>query len=65
MLKRPVGDQRQENFRRWLSVPDPWVNHNIARNAHHPGTATWFTQGDIINDWKSTGSTLWIHGLRS
>jgi hypothetical protein len=56
-------DQRQENFRRWLSAPDPWINHNFARKAHHRGTATWFTQGDTINDWKSTGSLMWIHGL--
>ena len=60
-----VGDQRQKNFRDWLSAPDPWVNHNIAREAHHLGTATWFTQGVTMNNWKSNGSLMWIHGLRS
>lgn len=54
----------QENFQRWLSAPDPWVNHNIAREAHHCGTATWFTQGSIAAKWQSTGSVLWVHGLR-
>jgi len=49
----------------WLSAPDPWTNHNIARNAHHSGTAKWFTQGDIFGEWKSTGGLLWIHGLRT
>ena len=53
------------NFRHWLSAPDPWVNHNIASKAHHRGTAAWFTQGDTMNDWKSTGSLMWIHGLRT
>ena len=66
MLKRViVGDQRQEKLRSWLSAPDPWANHNITRKAHHGGTATWFTQGSTINNWKSTGSLMWIHGLRS
>ena len=60
-----VGDQRRELFRRWLSPPDPSINHNIARKAHHGGTATWFTRGHIMKVWKSTGSLLWIHGLRS
>jgi len=41
------------------------VNQNIARKAHHRGTATWFTQGDDFQKWKSTGSLMWIHGLRS
>jgi hypothetical protein len=55
----------QEQFCRWLSVSDPWINQNVARNAHHDGTATWFTQGDIFKTWKLTGSLMWIHGLRS
>ena len=55
----------QENFRRWLSVPDPWINHNVARKAYHRSTATWFMQGNIFKEWKSTGSLLWIHGLRT
>ena len=54
----------QEKFRRWLSAPDPWINQNVAHKAHHDGTATWFTQGDIFKTWKSTGSLMWIHGLR-
>ena len=61
----PLGDQRQENFRRWLSAPDPWVNHNMARKVHHDGTATWFTQDNIFKIWKSAGSLMWIHGLRT
>ena len=50
----------------WLSAPDPWTNHNAARKTNHNGTATWFTQGTTFNEWKnkSTGSVLWIHGIR-
>jgi hypothetical protein len=65
MLKNDfIGDHLQKNFRHWLSPPDPWINHNTACHAHHPDTATWFTQGDDFRNWKSEGSLLWIHGLR-
>jgi len=37
----------------------------MARKVHHQGTATWFTQRNDFSDWKSTGSLMWIHGLRS
>jgi hypothetical protein len=60
-----AGDLLQEKVQRWLSAADPWTNHNIARKAHHHGTATWFTQGDVFGKWKSTGCLLWIHGLRT
>ena len=54
----------KDKNRRWPSPPDPWTNHNIARNVHHCGTSTWFTQGDVFKKWKGTGRLLWIHGLR-
>jgi len=54
----------QDKIRSWLSPPDPWSNYNTARKAHHPGTAMWFTQGDTFGKWKSTGSLLWVNGLR-
>ena len=59
-----AGTQLRENLLRWLSPPDPSTNHNIACDAHHNGTAQWFFQGNIFNQWKSTGSFLWIHGKR-
>ncbi|KAI0301685.1 hypothetical protein B0F90DRAFT_288549 [Multifurca ochricompacta] len=55
-------NQLQQDLRRWLSPPDPSINHNIARATHHSGTASWFFQGSIFNDWKSSGSLLWVHG---
>lgn len=63
-LKMFSGEKLQRRFRRWLSAPDPWSNHNIARRAHHTGTATWFTEGNIFEEWKTTSSMLWIHGKR-
>ena len=61
-----TGSQLRQDLRRWLSPPDPSTNHNIARNAHHMGTATWFFEGTTYKEWKSTGSEslLWIHGKR-
>jgi len=61
-----TGNQLRRDLRRWLSPPDPSTNHNIARNAHHKGTATWFLEGKTYKEWKSTcsESLLWIHGKR-
>jgi hypothetical protein len=58
------GNQLRENIHKWLSPPDPSTNHNIACGTHHKKTATWFFQGSIFHEWKSTGSLLWIHGKR-
>src|SRR5579863_9303609 len=61
-----AGDKLQQNIHHWLSPPDPWKNHNIARELHHTGTATWFVQGNAFSEWKTSqpGSVLWIHGKR-
>ena len=58
------GIQLRETIHKWLSPPDPSTNHNIACGTHHKKTATWFFEGSIFQDWKSTGSLLWIHGKR-
>ena len=59
------GDQLREKIRRWLSPPDPSINHNAACAAHHNGTAAWFLEGPIYNAWKETGSLLWTRGNRT
>ena len=60
-----TGNQFRQDLRKWLSPPDPSTNHNIARKAHHDGTATWFFQGGIFKEWRSAPSLLWIHGKRT
>ncbi|KAF8493423.1 hypothetical protein F5888DRAFT_1908675 [Russula emetica] len=57
-------NQLRQDLRRWLSPQDPSTNHNIACNAHHKGTATWFFERRTYKEWKSTGSEslLWVHG---
>ena len=57
--------QLRESVHKWLSPPDPSTNHNIACDTHHKKTASWFFQGSIFQEWKSTGALLWIHGKRS
>ena len=59
-----AGNLLRDNLLRWLSPSDPSANHNIASKAHHDGTALWFFQGGLFNEWKSAGSFLWIHGKR-
>jgi hypothetical protein len=59
------GNQWKQLQRTWLSPSDPSSNHNIARKAQHTGTAEWLFQGQIVIEWKSTGSLLWIHGKRA
>jgi hypothetical protein len=61
-LNKMKHDQLRANIRKWLSPPDPSINHNTACEAHHTGTATWFLEGPIYNEWKTTGSLLWTHG---
>jgi len=54
--------QLLEEIQRWLSPSDPSMNHNMACQACHKGTAEWFFRDDTFKQWKSTGSLLWIHG---
>jgi hypothetical protein len=60
-----IGNQLRENLRKWLSPSDPSINHNIACAIRHEGSAGWFLESSMFNDWKSTGSLLWINGKRA
>ncbi|KAI9436032.1 hypothetical protein H4582DRAFT_2130269 [Lactarius indigo] len=55
-------NQLRESLRKWQSPPDPSTNHNIAADRQHEGTAEWFIESDQFENWKLTGSLLWIHG---
>jgi hypothetical protein len=65
MTKPTSGDQLQEKIQKWLSPPDPSINHNAACEAHHIGTAAWFLEDAVYNEWKTAGSLLWMHGKRT
>ena len=60
-----TGNQLRDSLLRWLSPPDPSINHNIASKAHHNGTAQCFFQGRMFDQWKSDDPLLWIHGKRA
>jgi hypothetical protein len=60
-----TGGQLRGELRKWLSPTDPSTNHNIVRKVHHDGTSTWFFQGSMFQEWKSSPSLLWIHGKRT
>ncbi|KAH9969702.1 hypothetical protein BC827DRAFT_1262912 [Russula dissimulans] len=55
-------EELRQDIHRWLSPPDPSVNHNTACNVQHQVAATWFFDGGIYNKWKSSPSFLWISG---
>ncbi|KAH9989060.1 P-loop containing nucleoside triphosphate hydrolase protein [Russula compacta] len=55
-------NQSRERLQNWLSPPNPSINHNNASDTQHDGTTTWLIHGDSFNEWKSTGSLLWVHG---
>jgi hypothetical protein len=62
-----AGDSLQQDIVRWLSSPDPWKNHHIARESRHRGSAAWFIRGNTYSEWKVSGapsSLLWVHGKR-
>ena len=63
--KTTSGDQLRKKIQKWLSPPDPSINHNTAYEVHHDGTATWFLEGFVYNEWKEAGSLLWAHGNRT
>ncbi|KAH9958725.1 hypothetical protein BC827DRAFT_548091 [Russula dissimulans] len=58
-------NQLRESIYKWLSPPDPSTNHNIACATHYKGTAAWFFQGSIFQEWKRRASLLWINGKRA
>ena len=55
----------QKDSKHWLCPPDPSKNYNIGCKAHQDGTATWFFQGTVFDEWNAKGSLLWIHGKRA
>ncbi|KAI9439161.1 hypothetical protein H4582DRAFT_1877688, partial [Lactarius indigo] len=56
------GGQMRESLRKWQSPSNPSTNHNIACDIQHEGTAEWFCDGNIFEEWMITGSLLWVHG---
>jgi hypothetical protein len=63
-LEPLIEEQVRDQVFLWLSPSDPSHNYKIARDARRNGTAQWFIQGSIYDQWKSSGSFLWLRGKR-
>ncbi|KAL8802386.1 MAG: hypothetical protein Q9182_003876, partial [Xanthomendoza sp. 2 TL-2023] len=49
---------------KWLSVPDPSVNYNEARQRRQASTGKWFTNDSKYAAWKTEpNSIMWLHGI--
>ncbi|KAJ7513197.1 P-loop containing nucleoside triphosphate hydrolase protein [Mycena galericulata] len=58
-------DQRHvnESIHKWLKFPDPWRNHDDARDLHDDDTGTWLLKSFEYKSWKTTLSSLfWMYG---
>ncbi|KAI9765534.1 MAG: hypothetical protein M1840_007360 [Geoglossum simile] len=59
-----VTDGQREKIHRWLSAPDPSLNHNEAHRKRQATTGTWLVESRRFVDWKATqDSFLWLHGI--
>jgi hypothetical protein len=60
-----LGKRLRQDLKAWLHPPDPWENHNTAREAHLKGTAKWFIRDNgTFAEWKQSGRLLWLRGNR-
>ncbi|KAL1966043.1 hypothetical protein VTN77DRAFT_4983 [Rasamsonia byssochlamydoides] len=51
-------------FLKWLSAPDPYVNHNKALKQCLAATGRWFLESPQYREWKTkVGSFLWLRGI--
>ncbi|EMD34291.1 hypothetical protein CERSUDRAFT_125476 [Gelatoporia subvermispora B] len=56
-------DSDVQKHHTWLSPPDPSVNHHLTSRSYSTGTCAWFIDGQVMGEWKTTSSLLWIHGI--
>ncbi|OQO08786.1 hypothetical protein B0A48_05676 [Cryoendolithus antarcticus] len=52
-----------DRMKSWLSPPDPWTNHQAARQLHESGTGKWLLRNAKYLEWKEGAARcLWLHG---
>ncbi|PIB00559.1 Vegetative incompatibility protein HET-E-1 [Cercospora beticola] len=62
-LEHKEGAKRFQSIVDWLSPPDPWTNHNSARQLQDPGSGDWLLNSDPYENWKTASDRiLWLHG---
>ncbi|KAI0270469.1 hypothetical protein BC834DRAFT_819265 [Gloeopeniophorella convolvens] len=57
-----AGAELRHRYQTWLNPPDSSTNQNFASDRHHIGTSSWFLEGRVFEEWRKTGSVMWIHG---
>jgi hypothetical protein len=62
---KELGKNFLRDLKAWLAPPEPSTNYKLGIHAYHKGTTTWFIEGNIFQEWDSTGSILWVHGKRT
>ncbi|MCJ1299174.1 hypothetical protein MMC08_001966 [Hypocenomyce scalaris] len=59
-----LEDAERRKIYKWLAAPDPYSNHERARQKHQPDTGKWLLDGQQYNEWKNASSSfLWLHGI--
>jgi hypothetical protein len=58
-----LADEKLVDIRRWLLAPDPTINYQKALIERQANTGQWFLEGSLYQAWKSTGSSVWLHGI--
>jgi hypothetical protein len=57
-------EERRKKIDRWLSPPDPSMNHNKALQQRHQDSGLWFLQSDAFVKWRTRrNSFLWLNGI--
>ena len=65
VVRNAQREAQQEKIYEWLSPPDPFSNHNTARQRHEPLMGHWFINGKEFEEWRSRpNSIIWLHGIR-
>ncbi|KAL8870000.1 MAG: hypothetical protein Q9174_003850 [Haloplaca sp. 1 TL-2023] len=66
LLKKTSTTQNvvlQESVFKWLSAPDPSINHSEAMSKQKNAKCRWFLECERYSNWKSEPhSSMWIHG---
>jgi hypothetical protein len=63
-MKESRVEHRRDKMNKWLSPPDPLINHNKALLQRQEGSGQWFLQSATYSAWKADqNSFIWLHGL--
>ena len=56
-------ENERRDIRRWLSAPDPSVNHNRASHSRQGSTGSWFLKSEAFTRWQQQKLITWLYGI--